>query len=199
MDSSKKATHTNIIGFDEVAALTQQGQRKKASKKRTAGSRSAATKTRPAKSAGSQTTAGNTQAKPPSKKTAGPPKPAKPEVAASSTKIKPKRELVPNESSDSRVFEGYGIRIPLYDNNGERKEYARLSSALCARNRDQLLDIVEEYAGSDKRKQFINEKQTKAYIADWIEKAESLALGPNPRSELQCKWMASPDKHEGLS
>jgi hypothetical protein len=199
MESSKKAIHTNIIGFDEGAALTQQGQRKKASRKRTVRSRSAATKTRAAKSAGSQTTSGNTQAKPTSKKTAGPPKPANPEVAASSTKTKPRRELAPNEPSDSLFFEGYRVRIPLYNNNGERKEYARLSSALCVKIRDQLLDIVEEYAGSDKRKQFIDEKQTKANIADWIEKAESLALGPNPRSELQCKWMASPDKHEGLS
>lgn len=63
-----------------------------------------------------------------------------------------------------------------------------LSSRLRNKNVAQLLDIVEEYASAAKKQEFENTRSSKATIANWIELAETRALGAHPKSKLTCKW-----------
>ncbi|KAF2828486.1 hypothetical protein CC86DRAFT_444692 [Ophiobolus disseminans] len=103
-------------------------------------------------------------------------------AGVSKFKLVKKSPATPN--AGPRFFEEDGLKIPLYDKSGKRKATARASKGLRNKNLDQLLDIVEEYAGAGKRKQFKDADVTKSEIADWIEAAETRALPPNPLSKL---------------
>ncbi|KAH7088406.1 hypothetical protein FB567DRAFT_628124 [Paraphoma chrysanthemicola] len=189
----KKAAHTNIIDFDEVAALTQQGQRKKPPKRKPGVStakrpRDAPRKSEVTKPSGSRTTTVKTSVKQTSRKSPKAPKSLTQQDTASSEQAKPTRKLAAGHQSGSRYFEAsypaFSLKIPLYDQDGKKRQHARLSATLCSRSRDELLELVEEYAGRDKRKQFVGENMTKKNIANWLEYAEQLALGANPVSKL---------------
>lgn len=83
-----------------------------------------------------------------------------------------------------QFWEKDGIRIPLYK-GGKKRSCASASATLRNKKMEELLHIVEEYAGIDKRREMEREEQTKGYIADWIELKETLALGRNQHSKLQ--------------
>ncbi|KAF2033645.1 hypothetical protein EK21DRAFT_108775 [Setomelanomma holmii] len=173
MDPSKnKARQTNIIDDFEAIALAQQGQRKKPQKKKKAVT---------FQPHSPHNLSRRTQAKPIPKKRFEVSKLAVAPGVASNTKTT-SAAIMAHERQE--YFDGDGIRVPLYDIDGRNRPYARLSSAILLRNRDQLLDIVEDYAGADKRKQIEAEERDKKYIADWIEQAETIAMGPNPDSKL---------------
>ncbi|KAH7077853.1 hypothetical protein BKA63DRAFT_593136 [Paraphoma chrysanthemicola] len=194
MDPGKrKAVHTNIIDFDEVAALTQQRQRKKPPKRKpdvstAKRSRDVPRKSEATKPSGSRTNIVKTSVKQTPRKTPKAPKSLAQQDIASSEQAKPTRKLAAAHQSDSRYFEAsylaFSLRIPLYDQDGKKMQHARLSATLFTQSRDQLLDLVEEYAGKDKKKQFVVEKVSKKNIADWLEYAEQLALGANPESKI---------------
>lgn len=84
------------------------------------------------------------------------------------------------------------MKIPLYNQDGlgnRKRQYARLSKTLLKNNTDQLLDIVEQYAGADRRQELKNKGLSKSRLANWIEEKETLALGRNPKSTLASKFM----------
>jgi hypothetical protein len=111
-------------------------------------------------------------------------------LAASSSKAKPAKsakELSATQDDGPRFYEKNGVRIPLYEQGGKRRVNARLSSTPRNKNTEFLLDVVEQYAGADKRKEFKDASKSKAEMADWIEEHETYALGPNPNSKLNCK------------
>ncbi|KAF2133408.1 hypothetical protein P153DRAFT_381838 [Dothidotthia symphoricarpi CBS 119687] len=82
-----------------------------------------------------------------------------------------------------QFWEEEGLRIPLYK-GGRKRICASVSASLRNKKVEELLEIVEDYAGANKRQQMDGGKQTKAYIADWIESKETLALGRNRHSKL---------------
>ncbi|RYN57731.1 hypothetical protein AA0118_g7614 [Alternaria tenuissima] len=159
--------HTNIIDTDEAActiAAASQGKSKGKGRKK-------ATETR----------------------ASGPIKPTKttmePTKARSKTLASPTSPTTPTltQASASRFYEANGLKIPLYSQNGlgnKKRPNARLSKTLLKYNTDELLDIVGQYAGTDKRQELKNKGLAKTMLANWIEEKETLALGRNPKSEL---------------
>ena len=85
-------------------------------------------------------------------------------------------------------YEEYDLKIPLQEKNGKRRQHARAAASLRNKSEDEILDIVENYAGVAKRQNVKNSKKSKAWIANWIEMAETLALGPSLKSKLQRKF-----------
>jgi hypothetical protein len=164
--------HTNIIDTDEAActiAAASQGKSKGKGRKK-------ATETR----------------------ASGPIKPTKttmePTKARSKTPASPTSPTTPTltQASASRFYEANGLKIPLYSQNGlgnKKRPNARLSKTLLKYNTDELLDIVGQYAGTDKRQELKNKGLAKTMLANWIEEKETLALGRNPKSELSCRFI----------
>jgi hypothetical protein len=91
----------------------------------------------------------------------------------------------------ARFYEKDGLKIPLYDHDGmgnKKKRCARLSKTLISKHsKKALLDIVEHYAGADKREELKNKGLDKVRLANWIEEKETFALGRNPKSDLPGK------------
>jgi hypothetical protein len=92
------------------------------------------------------------------------------------------------KSAGPRYYNRDGSKIQLSEKSGKARPHARLSGSLRNKNTDYLLDIVEEYAGADKKQEFKDANRSKAEIADWIEAKETLVLGPHPQSKLTCKF-----------
>jgi hypothetical protein len=107
--------------------------------------------------------------------------------AASSSRAKPTKKPTATQDVGPRFYEKNRVKIPLYEKGGKRRANARLSSTLRNKNTEFLFDVVEQYAGADKRKEFKDAGKSKADMADWIEEHETYALGPNPKSKLNCK------------
>ena len=80
----------------------------------------------------------------------------------------------------------YGLRIPLYDKQGKKLLHARLASELEALGRNVLRRIVEMY-DREKGYKLFDTLKTDTAVARWIERVETLALGPHPESTLPCK------------
>lgn len=90
-------------------------------------------------------------------------------------------------STAPRYFEEYGLRI-LQIRRGQKVAHARLSSELAKCSKEVLSAIVNSFLqNSSKAAKLIKTLHSKSAIADWIEKAETLALGPHPKSELNCQ------------
>jgi hypothetical protein len=85
-------------------------------------------------------------------------------------------------------YQEYGLRIPLYDKQGKKLLHARLASELEAFGEKVLRRIVEMY---DKRFKLFDTFKTNTAVAQWIERVETLALGPHPESKLPCKLYES--------
>lgn len=83
------------------------------------------------------------------------------------------------DTNRHQYYEANGLRIPLLHENGRRKAGARAASGLLRYNKQQLLDIVEDYAGVTKRRDL--ENLDKKNIAAWIEDAETQAFGANKK------------------
>jgi len=100
----------------------------------------------------------------------------------------------PNQASEAQYYEADGLKITLYDQDGagKRKKHARLAKSLLNKSSDQLLDIVEQYAGSDKRQELQDKGWSKTRLAEWIEEKETLALVRNPKSTLPSKPCDAP-------
>jgi hypothetical protein len=93
----------------------------------------------------------------------------------------------PVQAFEGRYYEANGLKIPLYNQDGlgnKKKQYARLSKGLLKYSVDELLDVVEQYAGADKKKELKDKGLTKTRLANWIEEKETMALGRNPKSTL---------------
>jgi hypothetical protein len=171
MDNQKNR-HTNIISdFNAIALAQQQGGKRKGQPKKKKKKSAPGPRTAP------QPVAGSLKPKP------------KP-------KSKPAQKAAPNSSTSGRFYEKNGLKISLYEKSGRRRQYARHSEGLRSKNQGQLLDIVEEYGGADKKKAFIDANATKADIADWIETVETLAMPPNPRNKLSLPGPAPEEDFE---
>ncbi|KAH7400705.1 hypothetical protein DE146DRAFT_744997 [Phaeosphaeria sp. MPI-PUGE-AT-0046c] len=173
---------TNIISDLDAIALAQQSPRKahKKSKKYTT------CLSNPSKAGSSKTVS--------SKKSGGKQDARNP---AGDSKSKPAKKTAEQVTS-SQYYQRYGVQIPLYERGGKKRAHARLAKALRNKGTDVLLNIVQEYAGVEKRKEFKNSNITEAEIADWIEEVETRALGPNPRSTLKIVKDASVVKKENV-
>jgi hypothetical protein len=164
--------HTNIIDTDEAAyamAAASQGKGKGKGRKKSNDTR-ASSPIKPMK-----TTMEPTKAR--SKTPASPTSPTTP---------------TSTQASAPRFYEANGLKIPLYSQNGlgnKKRPNARLSKTLLKYNTDELLDIVGQYAGADKRQELKNKGLAKTMLANWIEEKETLALGRNPKSELSCRFI----------
>lgn len=165
MDSNKNTGRTNIIGDLDAIAFAQQGQRKTTKKSKKAG-------TGPAK--GGSSKAGSWK-----KLGAG-------QAAGGTGSSKPRTaKKTADQTTSAQYYEQDRVKIPLIKKGGKRRTHARLTSTLRNKGTDFLLDIVQEYAGVEKRKEFKNADKAKAEIAEWIEEVEMRALGPNSRSNLK--------------
>ncbi|KAF1365473.1 hypothetical protein EJ07DRAFT_150968 [Lizonia empirigonia] len=90
-------------------------------------------------------------------------------------------------STAPKHFEEYGLRIPQI-RRGQKVAHARLASELATSSKERLSAIVNDFLqNASKATKLIKTLHSKSAIADWIEKAETLALGPHPRSELNCQ------------
>ncbi|KAI4921757.1 hypothetical protein J4E90_000184 [Alternaria incomplexa] len=110
-----------------------------------------------------------------------------PTARARAKSTTPATPSTPTRTSGARFYEANGLRIPLYNKDGlgnKRRPYARLSKGLLKYSVDDLLDMVEQYAGAEKRQELKDEGLAKSRLANWIEKKETLALGRNPKSTL---------------
>ncbi|KAI4930867.1 uncharacterized protein J4E92_004700 [Alternaria infectoria] len=99
----------------------------------------------------------------------------------------PATPSTPTRAAGARFYEANGLKIPLYNKDGlgnKKRPYARLSKGLLKYSVDDLLDIVEQYAGAGKRQELKDEGLAKSRLANWIEEKETLALGRNPKSTL---------------
>jgi hypothetical protein len=103
-----------------------------------------------------------------------------------------KATTTPTQTPETRFYEANGLKIPLYNKAGlgnTKRQYARLSKGLLKYSLDELLGIVEQYAGADKRQELTDKRLQKSSLANWIEAKETLALGPNPKSTLSSKFI----------
>ncbi|KZM21957.1 hypothetical protein ST47_g6881 [Ascochyta rabiei] len=83
-----------------------------------------------------------------------------------------------------KYFEEYGLRIPLVK-RGQRVPHARLASELAMGSKEKLSAIVQNFLQAvSKATKLIKTLHSKSAIAEWIESAETLALGPHPESKL---------------
>ncbi|XP_014557084.1 hypothetical protein COCVIDRAFT_37405 [Bipolaris victoriae FI3] len=92
-----------------------------------------------------------------------------------------------NKNPRSRFYEADGLKIPLNDQDGlgdKKKQHARLAQSLLQNDLEELLDIVEQYAGTQKRIEFCMLELSKVEVANWIEEKETLALGRHPKLTL---------------
>ena len=95
----------------------------------------------------------------------------------------PQRRAPPKKKAKAaetgpQYYQGYDFRVPLYGKDGKKKKGARAARSLVQKlNREQLLDIVEEYAGKDKRDSM--SQFEKKRVAQWIEDVETIAIGGN--------------------
>ncbi|KAE8826747.1 hypothetical protein PTNB73_08033 [Pyrenophora teres f. teres] len=102
-------------------------------------------------------------------------------------RAKPAATTIKNPNSRPRFYEANGLKIHLYENDGQgtkERQHARLAKSLLNRSVENLRDIVEQYAGADKKQELINKGFSKLRLATWIEEKETLALGRNPKSTL---------------
>ncbi|KAI2478090.1 hypothetical protein Ptr902_10285 [Pyrenophora tritici-repentis] len=166
---------TNIINDDEVAlamAMSSQGKKQAKNQKKATNSGASGFKA-----------------------------PKKPNgVPTANNKAKPAATTIRNQDTRVRFYEANGLKIPLYDNNGQgtkKRQHPRLARSLLNRSVDNLLGIVEQYAGADKKQKFINKGISKLKLATWIEEVETLALGRNQKSTLPNNSQNKTDKAAG--
>jgi hypothetical protein len=127
------------------------------------------------------------------KKRSGAPRQTAPKDAGNAL-LKSTSKAISKRGRSFRYYEQDGLTIPLYEENGKKRPHARVSSSLRNKSLNELLDIVEKYAGTDEKRQLRKASTTKAAVADWIEEVETRALGANPKSRLagELKYQASP-------
>jgi hypothetical protein len=171
MDPNRKsARRTNIIDDLDAIALAS-GQRKASPKKKKKKKKTGAAGASAPKHAAGPSTPKN-GAGPSGTNNTGTAKP------------KPAKKAAASKQPEARFYERDGMRIPLYEKNGKKRKQARLTSSLRNKNTDYLLDQVEEIGGVEKRKEFKDADTTKFDMAEWIERHETYALGPHPKSKL---------------
>ncbi|RMZ71559.1 nad(P)-binding protein [Pyrenophora seminiperda CCB06] len=168
MSSLIQGTHynnmdrTNIIDDSEVAramALATQGKKKQVKSKKTAVDGRAS----------------------------GPKVTKKPGGPTTNARAKAAHTTITNHEPRGGFYEANGLKIPLYNNDGsgtKKRQCARLAKSLLNKSVNDLLDIIEQYAGADKRQELMNKGLSKLKLATWIEEKETLALGRNPKSTL---------------
>ena len=116
-----------------------------------------------------------------------------PNARARAKSTTPATPSTQTRASGARFYEANGLRIPLYNKDGlgnKKRPYARLSKGLLKYSVDDLLDIVEQYAGAEKRQELKDEGLAKSRLANWIEEKETLALGRNPKSTLSSRFLS---------
>lgn len=84
-------------------------------------------------------------------------------------------------------FEEYGLCVPLLK-LGQKRLHARSVGELASKSREGLKVIVKAYADRQASK-IIKTLVSKTALAEWIERVETLALGPHPESKLPCKFI----------
>lgn len=83
-------------------------------------------------------------------------------------------------------FEEHGLRVPLLK-LGQKRLHARSVEDLATKSKEGLVVIVKAYAEKQAPK-ILKTLASKTALAEWIERVETLALGPHPESKLSCKW-----------
>lgn len=100
---------------------------------------------------------------------------------------KASHEVKATSISGQQVYEGHGLRIALHETHGKKRQQARTATTFRNKRNEELLNLVESYAGLSKKLSFEKEGKSKTYMANWIEMAETFAYGPSPRSKLKRK------------
>jgi hypothetical protein len=102
----------------------------------------------------------------------------------------PTKESSVSKDGTPTHFEEYGLSIPLIK-RGQRKPHARLARELATESKEKLSAIVKNYLPvTNKATKLLKSLSSRTAIAEWIESAETLALGPHPKSKLACKSFA---------
>lgn len=85
-----------------------------------------------------------------------------------------------------KYYEEYGLCVPLIK-HGQKRPHARAACELASKSKAGLLEIVKDLAPSKVAKL---KSASKSDILQWIERVETLALGPHPKTQLPCKSTA---------
>ena len=97
---------------------------------------------------------------------------------------------IPSQHLRGQLYKANGLKILLNDQDGlgdKKRQHARLAKSLLHNDLEKLLDIVEQYAGTEKQIEFCILELSKVEVATWIEQKETLALGRHPKSTLPSK------------
>ncbi len=81
-------------------------------------------------------------------------------------------------------FVEHGLCIPLFK-RGEKRPHARSAEDLTGKSKQSLTVIVKSYAQSRAPK-LLKTLISRPALVEWVEGAETLALGPHPESKLPC-------------
>jgi hypothetical protein len=81
-------------------------------------------------------------------------------------------------------FEGYGLRVPL-TRVGQKRLHARSASELTSKCKKDLFNIAKDITNGQASKLKF---PSRSELALYIEKVETLALGPHPNTTLPCKF-----------
>jgi hypothetical protein len=112
------------------------------------------------------------------KATGGASRPPKSQKASTVPTAREKKAAATKDTA-ARFYEANGLKIPLFDNGG-RKRIARSANTIAKKSLEELLDIVEQYAGTDKKEKLRNKGLGKNRLVKWIEDQETLAFAHKP-------------------
>lgn len=88
-------------------------------------------------------------------------------------------------SATPKYSEEYGLHI-LQIRRGQKVPHARLASELAKSSKVVLSAIIKDILPLGKATKLIKTLHLNNALAEWIESAETLALGPHPKSKLAC-------------
>jgi hypothetical protein len=101
--------------------------------------------------------------------------PPKSQKASGVPTARGKAKAAASHNTGARFYEADGLKIPLFNSVG-RKRISRSWKTVSKKNFEELLEIVEEYAGANKKGELRNRGSSKTELAQWIEAQETLAF-----------------------
>jgi hypothetical protein len=107
--------------------------------------------------------------------------PPKSQKASGVPTAREKGKAAAAQNTGARFYEADGLKIPLFDSAG-RKRISRSWKTISKKNFEELLEIVEEYAGANKKEGLRNRGSSKTEFAQWIEAQETLAFKHDPKT-----------------
>lgn len=116
-------------------------------------------------------------------------------ATANGRATKSKQSTTTTPTSEKQFYEEDGLRIPLCDAKGQKKQYARDGQVLAQKfSKAILCNIVKEYAGESKVEELKATNASKKQIAQWIQDVETRAWGKGPRQQAARETLKDPQR-----